>query len=140
MTSADLLPAAVLKRKAVVYVRQSTLAQVQSNLEGQRRQYELVEEARGASVDGAKAPAASLVREGARDVRLSGAGRAFDKKHAGGGIGILAACLCHDGSDRIASLGLDFGDVQALFIRRARKRSHGAKDSVEFMAFESLET
>jgi hypothetical protein len=38
MTSADLLPAAVLNRKAVVYVRQSTLAQVQSNLEGQRRQ------------------------------------------------------------------------------------------------------
>ena len=34
MTSADLLPAAVLKRKAVVYVRQSTQAQVQSNLEG----------------------------------------------------------------------------------------------------------
>ena len=46
MTSADLLPAAVLKRKAVVYVRQSTQAQVQSNLESQRRQYELVEVAR----------------------------------------------------------------------------------------------
>ena len=42
MTSADLLPAAVLKRKAVVYVRQSTQAQVQTNLESQRRQYELV--------------------------------------------------------------------------------------------------
>jgi len=35
MTSADLLPASVLKRKAVVYVRQSTPAQVQSNLEGE---------------------------------------------------------------------------------------------------------
>jgi DNA invertase Pin-like site-specific DNA recombinase len=46
MTSAELLPAAVLKRKAVVYVRQSTQAQVQSNLEGQRRQYELVDVAR----------------------------------------------------------------------------------------------
>ena len=46
MTSADLLPAAVLKRKAVVYVRQSTQAQVQSNLESQRRQYELVDVAR----------------------------------------------------------------------------------------------
>ena len=40
MTSADLLPAAVLKRKAVVYVRQSTQAQVQTNLESQRRQYD----------------------------------------------------------------------------------------------------
>jgi len=40
MTSADLLPATVLKRKAVVYVRQSTQTQVQSNRESQRRQYE----------------------------------------------------------------------------------------------------
>jgi hypothetical protein len=47
MTSADLLPAAVLKRKAVVYVRQSTQAQVQTNLESQRRQYELVATSRG---------------------------------------------------------------------------------------------
>ena len=42
MTSADLIPAAVLKRKAVVYVRQSTQSQVMTNLEGQRRQYDLV--------------------------------------------------------------------------------------------------
>ena len=47
MKSADLLPAAVLKRKAVVYVRQSTQTQVHSNLESQRRQYELVDVARG---------------------------------------------------------------------------------------------
>lgn len=46
MTSSDALPEAVLKRKAVVYVRQSTQAQVQTNLESQRRQYELVEVAR----------------------------------------------------------------------------------------------
>ena len=36
MTSADMIPAAVLKRKAVVYVRQSTQSQVMTNLEGQR--------------------------------------------------------------------------------------------------------
>ena len=46
MSAADLLPATVLRRKAVVYVRQSTPMQVQSNLEGQRRQYELVDVAR----------------------------------------------------------------------------------------------
>jgi DNA invertase Pin-like site-specific DNA recombinase len=46
MTNTDLLPAGVLRRKAVVYVRQSTQAQVQTNLESQRRQYELVHEAR----------------------------------------------------------------------------------------------
>jgi hypothetical protein len=36
----------VLKRNAVVHARQSTQAQVQSNLEGQRRHYELVDVAR----------------------------------------------------------------------------------------------
>ena len=47
MTSHDaLLPPTVLQRKAVVYVRQSTPQQVQSNLESQRRQYELVDVAR----------------------------------------------------------------------------------------------
>ena len=47
MTTHDvLLPVTVLQRKAVVYVRQSTPQQVQSNLESQRRQYELVEVAR----------------------------------------------------------------------------------------------
>ena len=48
MTTHDaLLPAVVLQRKAVVYVRQSTPQQVQLNLESQRRQYELVEVACG---------------------------------------------------------------------------------------------
>ena len=46
MTSADLLPATVLKRKAVVYVRQSTQSQVMTNLESRRRQYDLVDVAR----------------------------------------------------------------------------------------------
>ena len=35
MTGYDLLPASVLKRKAVVYVRQSTQSQVMTNLESQ---------------------------------------------------------------------------------------------------------
>ena len=48
ITNADCLPAIVLKRKAVVYACQSTQAQaqVQGNLESQRRQYDLVNEAR----------------------------------------------------------------------------------------------
>jgi len=37
------LPAVVLRRRAVVYVRQSTAAQVSDNLESQHRQYALVE-------------------------------------------------------------------------------------------------
>ena len=39
MSNHDLLPADVLRRKAVVYVRQSTQTQVQVNLESKRRQY-----------------------------------------------------------------------------------------------------
>lgn len=46
MTGGNLLPLAVLKRKAVVYVRQSSMQQVQANLESQRRQYELVDVAK----------------------------------------------------------------------------------------------
>lgn len=46
MTAADLLPAAVLRRKAVVYIRQPTQAQMQTNVESTRRQYELVDVAR----------------------------------------------------------------------------------------------
>ena len=40
------LPATVLERRAIVYVRQSTLTQVEDNLESQRRQYELADRAR----------------------------------------------------------------------------------------------
>lgn len=37
------LPDDVLRRRALIYIRQSTVAQVQDNLESQRRQYNLVE-------------------------------------------------------------------------------------------------
>jgi DNA invertase Pin-like site-specific DNA recombinase len=46
MTSSELLPATVLSRQAVEYVRQSTQSQVMTNLESKRRQYDLVEVAR----------------------------------------------------------------------------------------------
>ena len=81
MTSADLLPAAVLKRKAVVYVRQSTQAQVQANLESQRRQYELVDVAR---------------RRGFRDVEVidDDLGRSASGMVARPGFERLVAWLC----------------------------------------------
>jgi DNA invertase Pin-like site-specific DNA recombinase len=41
------LPASVLTRRAIVYVRQSTSLQVTENLESQRQQYELADLARG---------------------------------------------------------------------------------------------
>jgi len=37
------LPSTVLDRRAIVYVRQSTLIQVEENLESQRRKYELAD-------------------------------------------------------------------------------------------------
>jgi DNA invertase Pin-like site-specific DNA recombinase len=40
------LPASVVERRAIVYVRQSSLIQVEENLESQRRQYELAGHAR----------------------------------------------------------------------------------------------
>jgi hypothetical protein len=40
MTSSEPIPAAILKRKAVVYVRQSSPSQMLTNLESQRRQYD----------------------------------------------------------------------------------------------------
>ncbi len=46
MTGVELIPTQLLKRKAVVYVRQSTQSQVMTNLESQRRQYDLVNIAR----------------------------------------------------------------------------------------------
>ena len=46
MRASKALPSSVLSRKAVVYVRQSTSAQVRGNLESQRRQYHLEDVAR----------------------------------------------------------------------------------------------
>ena len=47
MSASDELPRSVLTRKAVVYVRQSTPQQMRNNLESRRRQYDLVDVARG---------------------------------------------------------------------------------------------
>ena len=47
MTWPSTFPPELLKRQAVIYVRQSTQSQVMTNLESQRRQYDLVEMAAG---------------------------------------------------------------------------------------------
>jgi DNA invertase Pin-like site-specific DNA recombinase len=109
MTGAELLPAAVLKRKAVVYVRQSTQAQVQGNLESQRRQYELVDAAR---------------RRGFRDVEVidddlgrSASGMAarpgFERLVAWLCAGEVGAVLCLDAS-RLARNGRDWHHLLEL--------------------------
>ena len=92
MTSADLLPAAVLKRKAVVYIRQSTQAQVQSNLESQRRQYELVDVARQRGFREIEVIDEDLGRSASGLVARPG----FERLVAGLCAGEVGAVLCFD--------------------------------------------
>jgi DNA invertase Pin-like site-specific DNA recombinase len=103
MTDADLLPPDVLKRKAVVYVRQSTQAQVQLNLESQRRQYELVDEARRRGFRDVEVIDDDLGRSASGTVARPG----FEKLVAWLCAGELGAVLCFDVS-RLARNGRDW--------------------------------
>src|SRR5712664_766403 len=109
MTSADLLPAAVLKRKAVVYVRQSTLAQVQSNLESQRRQYDLVEVARQWGFADVEVIDDDLGRSASGMVARPG----FERLVAWLCAGKVGAVLCFDAS-RLARNGRDWHHLLEL--------------------------
>src|SRR5438045_118782 len=109
MTSADLLPAAVLKRKAVVYVRQSTQAQVHSNLEGQRRQYELVDVARRRGFREVEVIDDDLGRSASGMVARPG----FERLVAWLCAGEVGAVLCFDAS-RLARNGRDWHHLLEL--------------------------
>jgi DNA invertase Pin-like site-specific DNA recombinase len=104
MTTHDaLLPAAVLQRKAVVYVRQSTPQQVQSNLESQRRQYELVDVARQRGFTNVEVIDDDLGRTASGAVERPG----FDRLVASLCAGQVGAVLCLDAS-RLARNGRDW--------------------------------
>ena len=109
MTSADLLPAAVLKRKAVVYVRQSTQAQVQTNLESQRRQYELVDVARRRGFREVEVIDDDLGRSASGMVARPG----FERLVAWLCAGEVGAVLCFDAS-RLARNGRDWHHLLEL--------------------------
>jgi DNA invertase Pin-like site-specific DNA recombinase len=109
MTDADLLPPAVLKRKAVVYVRQSTQAQVQMNLESQRRQYELVDEARRWGFRNVEVIDDDLGRSASGTVARPG----FEKLVAWLCAGEVGAVLCFDAS-RLARNGRDWHHLLEL--------------------------
>src|SRR6202158_4559453 len=109
MTSADLLPAAVLKRKAVVYVRQSTQAQVQTNLESQRRQYEIVDEARRHGFQNVEAIDDDLGRSASGTTPRPG----FERLLAWLCAGEVGAVLCFDAS-RLARNGHDWHHLLEL--------------------------
>jgi DNA invertase Pin-like site-specific DNA recombinase len=100
MTNADRLPVEVLKRKAVVYVRQSTQAQVQMNLESQRRQYDLVGEAKDLGFRDIEIIDDDLGRSASGTVARPG----FEKLVAWLCAGEVGAVLCLDAS-RLARNG-----------------------------------
>ena len=111
MTSSDALalPEAVLKRKAVVYVRQSTQAQVQINLESQRRQYELVEVARRRGFRDIEVIDDDLGRSASGMVARPG----FERLVAWLCAGEVGAVLCFDAS-RLARNGRDWHHLLEL--------------------------
>ncbi len=109
MASADLLPASVLRRKAVVYVRQSTPAQVQVNLESQRRQYELVDVARRRGFREVEVIDDDLGRSASGMVARPG----FERLVAWLCAGEIGAVLCLDAS-RLARNGRDWHHLLEL--------------------------
>ncbi len=109
MTSAELLPASVLQRKAVVYVRQSHPSQVQANLESKRRQYDLVSEARRRGFQHVE-----IIDD---DLGLSASGTVarpgFERLVAWLCAGEVGAVLCFDAS-RLARNGRDWHHLLEL--------------------------
>jgi len=104
-----LLPATVLQRKAVVYVRQSTPQQVQSNLESQRRQYELVDVARRRGFTHVEVIDDDLGRTASGTVERPG----FERLVAALCAGQVGAVLCLDAS-RLARNGRDWHHLLEL--------------------------
>ena len=108
-THNDLLPATVLQRKAVVYIRQSTAQQVQTNLESQRRQYELVNAARQRGFAEVEIIDDDLGRSASGAVERPG----FDRLVAALCSGRIGAVLCLDAS-RLARNGRDWHHLLEL--------------------------
>jgi excisionase family DNA binding protein len=109
MTGGDALPPAILQRKAVVYVRQSTQVQVETNLEGRRRQYELVDVARRRGFRTVEVIDDDLGRSAGGMVRRPG----FERLVAALCAGEIGAVLCFDAS-RLARNGRDWHHLLEL--------------------------
>jgi DNA invertase Pin-like site-specific DNA recombinase len=104
-----MLPEALLKRKAIVYVRQSTQTQVQRNLESQRRQYDLVEVARRHGFASVEVIDDDLGRSASGSMARPG----FDRLVATVCAGEVGAVLCLDAS-RLARNGRDWHHLLEL--------------------------
>jgi excisionase family DNA binding protein len=109
MTGSEILPPAILQRKAVVYVRQSTQTQVETNAEGRRRQYELVDAARRRGFQTVEVIDDDLGRSASGMVARPG----FEKLVAALCAGEIGAVLCFDAS-RLARNGRDWHHLLEL--------------------------
>jgi len=107
--SAETLPDALLSRKAIVYVRQSTQTQVQTNLESQRRQYDLVEVARRHGFANVEVIDDDLGRSASGSMTRPG----FDRLVASVCAGDVGAVLCLDAS-RLSRNGRDWHHLLEL--------------------------
>src|ERR1700758_3946622 len=116
MTSAELLPAAVLNRKAVAYIRQSTQTQVQTNLESQRRQYELVDVARRRGFRDVEVIDDDLGRSASGTVARPG----FERLVARLCAGEVGAVLCFDAS-RLSRNGRHWHHLLVLCVNRIKR-------------------
>lgn len=109
MTGAELIPTQLLRRKAVVYVRQSSQSQVMTNLESQRRQYDLVDIARQHGFIDVEVIDDDLGRSASGTVARPG----FDRLVAWLCAGKVGAVLCQDAS-RLARNGRDWHHLLEL--------------------------
>src|SRR5256884_6156189 len=105
----EVLPAVILRRKALVYVRQSTQSQVLTNLESQRRQYDLSEVARQHGFANIEVIDDDLGRSASGTVARPG----FDRLVAAVCAGEVGAVLCFDAS-RLARNGRDWHHLLEL--------------------------
>ncbi|MBV8868487.1 MAG: recombinase family protein [Acetobacteraceae bacterium] len=109
MSTPEPLPPAVLSRKAVVYVRQSSPGQVQAHGESRRRQYELVDVARARGFRRVEVIDDDLGRSASGTVARPG----FDRLVAWLCAGEVGAVLCLDAS-RLARNGRDWHHLLEL--------------------------
>ena len=109
MTNSELIPAGILQRKAVVYVRQSSQSQVLTNLESQRLQYDLVEIARQRGFVDIEVIDTDLGRSASGMVARPG----FDRLVGLLCAGKVGAVLCSDAS-RLARNGRDWHHLLEL--------------------------
>ena len=109
MTNSELIPADILQRKAVVYVRQSSQSQVLTNLESQRLQYDLVNIARQRGFVDIEVIDNDLGRSASGAVARPG----FDRLLGLLCAGKVGAVLCSDAS-RLARNGRDWHHLLEL--------------------------